>query len=160
MATSQEVINSVSASLKPFIEKTVPAQGLPASAYTDQEFWQTECETVLSHNWVCAGFAHELENPGDCVPTMVAGKPVMLVKNEKGEIAAFHNVCRHRCLTLVDEPKNVGKLIKCPYHAWAYDLDGHLRASPHFGGTDKHEFEGFERSEHSLFPIRVHVWHD
>ena len=152
--------NSVTAALEPFFEKTVPAQGLPASAYTSNDFWRSECETVLSQNWVCAGFAHELANPGDCIPTTVAGKPVMLIKNQEGEIAAFHNVCRHRCLTLVDEPKNVGKLIKCPYHAWAYDLDGQLRASPHFGGTDKHEFEGFDRSQNSLLPIRVHVWHD
>ncbi|MCP5082486.1 MAG: AsnC family transcriptional regulator [Alphaproteobacteria bacterium] len=44
---------------------------------------------------------------------------------------AFHNVCRHRCLQLVDQPKNAGKLIRCPYHAWAYDLSGKLRASPY-----------------------------
>ena len=67
----------------------------------------------------------------------VAEKPVLLVKNTNGNIVAFHNVCKHRCLKLVDQPKNVGKLISCPYHAWAFDLDGKLRASPFFGGVDK-----------------------
>jgi choline monooxygenase len=85
---------------------------------------------------------------------------VLLLKNRKSEITAFHNVCRHRCLTLVDQPKNVGKLIRCPYHAWAYNLDGALRASPHFGGPDQHQPEGFDPAENGLKPVRVHVWHD
>jgi len=25
---------------------------------------------------------------------------------------------------LVNEKKNVGKIVRCPYHSWAYDLDG------------------------------------
>ena len=139
---------------------TGPATGLPAGAYTDEQFWKTECETVLSQNWVCVGFAHELTKAGDCTPVTVADKPLLLVRNNKDEIAAFHNVCRHRCLKLVEEPKNVGKLLKCPYHAWAYDLDGALRASPHFGGTDKHQPEGFDPKESGLVPVRVTVWHD
>ncbi len=137
-----------------------PARGLPASAYTDEAFWQAECDTVLSRNWVCAGFAHELKEAGDAMPVSVAGWPLLLVRNTGGEIAAFHNVCRHRCLTLVDAPKNVGKLIRCPYHAWAYDLSGKLRASPHFGGMDDNQPEGFDPAENGLRPVRIAVWHD
>ncbi len=137
-----------------------PAHGLPAEAYTSDEFWRLECKTVLSRTWVCAGFAHELAKPGDIVPVTIAGKPIILVKNTSGEIAAFHNVCRHRCLKLVEEPGNVGKLIRCPYHAWAYDLDGALRASPHFGGENKDRPEGFDPAAHGLKPVRVTVWQD
>ena len=146
--------------LSAFKEQTGPARGLPAVAYTDETFWQLECETVLTKTWVCAGFAHELAKPGDVAPITVAGKPLLLVRNQAGEIAAFHNVCRHRCLQIVDAPKNVGKLIRCPYHAWAYDLNGALRASPHFGGTDNHRPEGFDPADHGLEPVRSVVWHD
>lgn len=137
-----------------------PAHGLPASAYTDDSFWRAECNTVLSRNWVCVGFAHELAEPGDAIPITVAGRPLLLVCNADGAIAGFHNVCRHRCLTLVDAPKNVGKLIRCPYHAWAYDLNGRLRASPHFGGMDEHRPEGFDPAANGLRPVRLVVWHD
>ena len=84
--------------LSAFHDQAGPKRGLPASAYTDDQFWQLECQTVLSKTWVCAGFAHELAKPGDVTPITVAGKPLLLVRNQKGEIAAFHNVCRHRCL--------------------------------------------------------------
>lgn len=143
-----------------FKDRPGPTKGLPASAYVDQEVWEAECKTVLSKNWVCVGFAHELQLAGDAVPVTLADQPLLLICNDKGEIRAFHNVCRHRCLTLVEVPKNVGKLIRCPYHAWAYDLDGKLRASPHFGGTDQHNVDGFDRAANGLVPVRTHVWHD
>ena len=111
-------------------------------------------------NWVCIGFVHDLNATGDVVPITVAGRPLLMVRNAQGEIGVFHNICRHRCLTLVDEPKNVGKLIRCPYHAWAYDLDGQLRAAPHFGGINQHETKGFDRKENGLVPVRSHVWRD
>ena len=93
-------------------------------------------------------------------PVTIAGKPLLLVRNGEGKIQAFHNICRHRCLTLVEEPQNVGKLIRCPYHAWAYDLDGQLRAAPHFGGPNDHKHEAFDMKANSLVPVRTHVWKD
>ena len=96
--------------------------GLPAKSYIDEDFWKKECETVLSNGWLFVGFAHELKKPGDVIPLFIANKPILLVLNNNNEITAFHNVCSHRCIKLVDEKKNVGKIIRCPYHAWSYDL--------------------------------------
>lgn len=146
--------------LHSFFEETAPRRGLPPEAYTQENFWCAERHTVFARNWVCIGFAHELRNVGDAVPVTIGGHPLVMVLNQSGEIGVFHNVCRHRCLMLVDQPKNVGKLIRCPYHAWAYDLDGHLRAAPHFGGINTQEPDGFVRAEHGLVPVRAQVWHD
>ncbi|MBG6173033.1 choline monooxygenase [Labrenzia sp. EL_208] len=146
--------------LEPFFEETSPRRGLPAAAYTDKEFWDAECMSVFTRNWICVGFVHELKVSGDAVPIKIAGHPLLLVRNKEGAIRAFHNVCRHRCLTLVEEPRNVGKLIRCPYHAWAYDLDGNLRASPHFGGVNEHFSKGFDRKQNGLVPVRTHIWND
>ena len=143
-----------------FWESGPPARGLPAEAYCHEEFWRLECETVLAQNWACVGFKHEFKKTGDVVPVTLAGRPLLLVRNAKGEIAAFHNVCRHRCLKLVDRPKNVGRVITCPYHTWAYGLDGALRSTPYAGGPDLHQLEGFDPSENGLFPVRVAVWQD
>ena len=134
--------------------------GLPAKSYTDENFWKKECSTVLSNGWLFVGFVHELKKSGDVVPLFIADKPILLIKNNNNEITAFHNVCSHRCLKLVDEKKNVGKIIRCPYHAWSYDLDGNLKAAPHVGGTDQHKPKGFNFAEHGLKSIRIHVWHD
>ena len=134
--------------------------GLPSAAYTDEKFLNLEANTVFAENWAFVGFVHELAKPGDILPVILAGKPIILVRNIKNEIVAFHNVCRHRCLKLVDEPKNTGKLIRCPYHSWTYDLDGKLISSPHFGGTDNHEPKGFDPKKYGLETIRIKLWHD
>ena len=83
--------------------------GLPAKSYTDENFWKKECKTVLSDGWLFVGFLHELKKPGDVIPLFIADKPILLVKNNNNEVAAFHNVCSHRCLKLVDEKKKCGK---------------------------------------------------
>ena len=134
--------------------------GLPPESYTDDGFWKKECNTVLSDDWLFVGLVHELKNPGDIIPLSIASKPIFLVKDLENKISAFHNVCSHRCLKLVDEKKNVGKIIKCPYHAWSYNLKGQLKAAPHIGGTNQHKPEGFNFSDHGLKPIRTHIWHD
>ena len=70
-------------------DKTI-ANGLPAQAYTDEEFWIKECKTVFADNWVFVGFAHELNSLGDVLPISVAGKPILLVKNRNGNIVALY----------------------------------------------------------------------
>ena len=134
--------------------------GLPSKSYTDQEFWEKECDTVLSEGWLFVGFVHEFLKSGDVIPSFIAGKPILLVKNNNKDITAFHNVCSHRCLKLVGEKKNVGKIIRCPYHSWTYNLEGKLIAAPHIGGINKHKPKGFKFLEHGLKPIRIHIWHD
>ena len=134
--------------------------GLSSSAYTDKLFWTKEAETVFANNWVFVGYKHEFNNVGDVIPINISDKPILLVKNNKDDIAAFHNVCSHRCIKLVDQPKNFKHIITCPYHAWAYDLDGKLVASPHFGGTNNHQPKNFNRNDHGLKSIRIKVWHD
>ena len=134
--------------------------GLPSSAYIDNAFWTKEAKTVFADNWVFVGYKHELNKIGDVIPINVSEQPILLVKNTKEEIVAFHNVCSHRCLKLIDQPKNVKKIISCPYHAWAYDLNGKLIASPHFGGTNNHKPKNFNRKNYGLKSIRIKVWHD
>ena len=118
--------------------------GYPQNPILMIVFWKKECNTVLSDDWLFVGLVHELKNPGDIIPLSIAGKPIFLVKDLENKISTFHNVCSHRCLKLVDEKKNVGKIIKCPYHAWSYNLKGQLKAAPHIGGTNQHKPEGFD----------------
>lgn len=147
-------------SLSSFWGDGSPKHGLPSLAYTDERFWLRECETVFSENWVCVGFAHELGKTGDIVPISVAGKPLLLVRDKEGVINCFHNACRHRCMTLADKPRNVGRTITCPYHAWSYGLDGRLRSAPYFNGRDKSQPLDPALAKEKLRPVRTAVWHD
>ena len=133
---------------------------LPAAAYTEQAFYDRECRTLWYDQWVFVGFAHEMAAPGDAVPVTVGKHPLLLIRDKTGEINAFHNVCRHRCAKLVDEPANLGRVLRCPYHAWVYGLDGKLRTAPHFGGPDLQFPEGFAREDFGLKAVRTALWED
>ena len=135
-------------------------RGLPALAYVSEDFWRLENEKLFPNSWVFVGFAHELAKPGDVVPVTVGGKPIFLIRNSRNEIGCYHNVCRHRCLKIIDKTANVGPRIRCPYHSWVYNLDGELQSTPYFGGPETHMPEDFDAKEQGLVPVRTGVWHD
>lgn len=137
-----------------------PPKGLPGAAYTSDRYLQRERETVFAKNWVCVALASDLPNPGDVMPASVAGIPIVLIRDRNHTIRAFHNICSHRGLQLVDKPCNVQGKIRCPYHSWAYGTDGSLKSTPHFGGYYKDSYEGFDRSTKGLAPIRCDQWLD
>ena len=137
------------------------ASGLPGVAYTSEAFLALENERIFSDSWVFAGFAHELSRPGDLTPVTVAGQPIVLVRDADLRVRAFHNVCRHRNLKLVDASGNAGRAIRCPYHSWTYGLDGALLVTPYFGGREPRAVPpGFDREQHGLVPVRSATWHD
>ncbi len=134
--------------------------GLPGEAYVSAEFMQIEHASLFSNNWVFVGYAHQLNRAGDVKPIQVAGLPLFLLRNQQGEIVAFHNVCRHRNLKLIDSEGNCGKLIRCPYHSWSYDLCGALKNAPYFGGTTQALPDDFKYEDHGLMSLNCEVWHD
>ncbi|MEQ8264593.1 aromatic ring-hydroxylating dioxygenase subunit alpha [Pseudohaliea sp.] len=70
----------------------------------------------------------------------------------------FENACVHRGSVLAVEPRRCRRNIVCPYHSWAYDLDGTLIRTPHAGGAGKHTPCDFDAKEFSLKEIRSATW--
>jgi len=134
--------------------------GLNQAAYSSEDFFRLEQQRVFAKGWVFVGFAHEFTEAGSCVPIDVAGQPLLIMTNEQNQINVFHNICRHRGVKLVTERCTAVQSISCPYHAWAYDLNGKLEASPHFGGFRQQEVPGFSRVDYGLKPVRHYQWHD
>lgn len=134
--------------------------GLRADAYTSPEYFKREQQMLFSRYWVCVGVASDVLTPGDVYPTEVASIPIVLVRDRHHTIQAFHNVCSHRGLQLVNSPCNVKGNLRCPYHSWTYRLDGSLKSTPHFGGYHKDSYDGFDRVSKGLSPIRCEQWLD
>lgn len=112
-----------------------PAWTLPASWYRDPDLFERERREVFARHWMLFTWSGRLARPGDYVAGTVAGFPVFAVRGEDGVVRAFHNVCRHRAAQLVaDGEGRCGKQVVCPYHSWAYGLDGRLRKATDFGG--------------------------
>ncbi|MDE0037283.1 MAG: aromatic ring-hydroxylating dioxygenase subunit alpha [Gammaproteobacteria bacterium] len=129
-----------------------PNRALPASAYRDQAWLRAEKETIWHGDWVFVATEDALPVPGDQLPVVVGDQPVLLLRNQAGELTALSNLCAHRGTLLVESPTN-SKRIQCPYHAWTYDDTGRLLAVP-FAPTDT-----IDKASHCLPAYRVASWH-
>ena len=94
----------------------------------------------VRRTWQYAGPAELVAEPGSYLATRVGHAPVVIVRDEDGELRGFVNVCRHRA-HLVATGHGKRKALQCPYHAWTYGLDGCLRKAPR---SDREP--GFDRS--------------
>ena len=142
---------SLAQSLAPFGHSIT----LPAEAYTDESVFRWEQDRFLDRSWVCVGRSDDLHDPGDQRAVPLGRESVLLVRGEDGVLRAFYNVCRHRGHELLPVGGEArGRFVRCPYHAWAYGLDGELRGAPGFGKA-----EGFDKTEHPLVSMRIVQWH-
>jgi choline monooxygenase len=128
------------------------ASALPGHMYTSTAMFQAEMEHIHLRSWFFVGLADELPMPGDYRAIDTVGGPVILLRDQSSELRAFANCCRHRGSLLLTGSGNV-RVLRCPYHAWAYRLDGALFAAPAMDRT-----EGFDRSAHGLAPVRLEQW--
>jgi len=115
---------------------------LAGEYFTSEEIFRREQERIFSRRWLYAGHVGELRQPGSYFLFELGNECVILLRDGGGEVRALHNVCRHRGSRLCLEPAGeLGRSIRCPYHAWTYELDGRLRAAPNMA-----EVAGFERA--------------
>jgi len=127
---------------------------LPARYYTDPDHYRAELEWFFFGMWFHAARAHEIPGPGDFVVREIAGESLILVRDDRGALEAFYNVCRHRGTRLTEQPSGrFAAKIQCPYHAWTYDLCGNLVAAPRMD-----DVPGFRLDDYPLYRITVALW--
>jgi phenylpropionate dioxygenase-like ring-hydroxylating dioxygenase large terminal subunit len=128
------------------------AQAMPKSVYVSEAFARAEQEHIFGREWLCAGRAEALPNPGDYMTMEISGEPVIILRDRDGALRGLSNVCRHRMSTLLDGRGNTRSIV-CPYHAWTYNLDGSLRGAPAMARN-----ESFCKEDVKLPAIRVEDW--
>lgn len=135
------------------------ARGLPGAFY-GEAFYELEKKALFPGSWSIVAVGAAIPDPGDVLPLDFVGFPIILVRGKDGAIKAFHNICRHRAIRLVSEPCKGMSRMRCPWHSWAYDLEGNLLAMPELGGPKTSRVDGFEKAELGLKPIPVGRWLD
>jgi len=146
--------------IKKVMQPVATAHGLPNAFYADPAVHEEEKKLVFHDNWTCIGFGKDVPEPGDACPVSHLGVPLAMVRGQDDTLRVFQNVCRHRGMILIDEPKKLKGVISCPYHAWCYELNGELRATPHVGGPGKNVDPHIDRATLGLIEVRSHVWMD
>src|SRR5205823_1492077 len=163
--SGMDFAKSVSAGSEPsaLSVPTQPANAFPASPqvepgaaltprlYLDPGLIAAEQELIFERTWQLAGHVASLPKPGSYKTASAGNQPVLVIRDEDGELRAYRNICRHRGSRLLSGEGQCKGAIRCRYHGWTYRFDGTLIGVPEaraFG-------ERLDKSALGLLPVRV-----
>lgn len=114
------------------MEQTIHWRGpgltrVPFEVYSDPELAGQEQERIFrgaTWNYLCLDA--ELAEGGSFRTTFAGETPVVVVKDDDGEIYAFENRCAHRGALIALEKSGKVENFQCVYHAWSYNRQGDL----------------------------------
>ena len=103
---------------------------VPAKRYYSPDFHEREMEQLWKHVWQMACHEDDLPGVGDYVPYEIGELSFLIVRSAPDEFKAFRNACLHRGRRLKERPGKQVHEIRCPFHSWAWRLDGSLKEIP------------------------------
>ncbi len=128
---------------------------LPSAAYWSVPDYERDLELIWYSNWIMVCREADLSQPLAYRVFSVGSQQVLVLRDDRGELQAFHNTCRHRGSQLCRESEGrlKARLLTCPYHAWSYSLRGELVRVP-----SKSLPEGFNKADYPLYPVALSLW--
>ncbi|WP_293751546.1 SRPBCC family protein [uncultured Paraglaciecola sp.] len=118
----------------------------PVDNYRSKKRLDAELK-ILQNRTIVFCPSSALTKSGDYIARDVAGIPLITVRGLDGKVRAFRNACRHRGVQ-VAQGTGCARALVCPYHGWAYSLDGSLKSIPH-----EHGFPDVDKATRGLVAV-------
>ena len=128
------------------------AHSFPAEMYTSETVYKLEQEQVFGKRWLYVGHISQIESPGSYFTINIVEQPLLIVHDLDGTLRGFFNICTHRAGPVASGSGKCNRFT-CQYHAWTFDLQGNLKATPFMENS-----ENFNHSNYGLKPIQVDAW--
>jgi phenylpropionate dioxygenase-like ring-hydroxylating dioxygenase large terminal subunit len=134
---------------------------VPYRLYSDPDIYALEQERIFRGpvwNFLCLEI--DIPDPGDFKTSFVGEIPVVVTRDQNGDIHAMVNRCAHKGALVCLQERGNRNTLCCVYHAWTYDLEGKLKGVAFRngirgkGGMPK----DFDPAEHRMEPLRVEVY--
>jgi choline monooxygenase len=132
------------------------ASPLPGWCYVSEEWYAREMETLFRKDWLCVGRAEQIPKAGDFFSIELLRHPLIVVRDEKGQVRVHSAVCRHRGAVITEGVGHCRAFV-CPYHTWTYSLSGALVSTPG-SPPPMAGAEGFSSRDYALTPVRAEMW--
>lgn len=134
--------------IRTLLEERRPGHALPQAFYREPDIFEFDLEAIHARSWIQAGMEVELPEAGSTLALPIGRTPIVIVRGRDGVLRGFYNSCRHRGAQICENGRSRRPRLVCPYHQWAYDLEGRLVHAARMG-------EDFDPAEHGLIPVHV-----
>ncbi len=142
----------VPAALRDSTETYLGSDDLPVERYTSREFFDLEVEKMWRKTWQIACRENRLKETGDYYVYDIVNDSILLTRTESGEIKGYYNSCLHRGRALKRGSGNADNL-RCPYHGWAWNLDGEFDGAP-----CQWDFPHIKDEDNKLPEVKIATW--
>ena len=150
MSTSTSSTSAPSPTSTASAAPEIPA-ALSPRHYLDPALLEAEQRLIFERTWQLAGHIGSLPQTGSYITARAGSQPVLVVRDEDGELRAYRNVCRHRGSRLLSGSGQCKAAIRCRYHGWTYKLDGQMIGAPEALAFGKR----LDKPSLGLIPARV-----
>lgn len=131
---------------------------VPYWVYSDPNVFEDEQKKIFrGPTWSFVGLDVEIPNAFDWKASYIGETPVIMTRNEDGEIHVWVNRCAHRGALICRKPRGNNRTHECVYHQWSYDPTGNLIGVPFrkgVGGRGGYPPE-FDMKTHGAQVLRV-----
>ena len=126
---------------------------IPVEGYYTREAFDQERDKLWPRAWQWACREEHIPEIGDSYLYEIVGYSILVVRTKRG-IKAYFNSCLHRSTKFVTgEGQKQLKQIRCPFHGWAWKLDGSLLNIP-----CAWDFPHVDPEKFALPEVRVGLW--
>jgi phenylpropionate dioxygenase-like ring-hydroxylating dioxygenase large terminal subunit len=105
-----------------------------SDVYVEPEIFALELDRIFHRTWIYLGHEATIPEPGDYCTTTLGTQPVIVSRDDEGEIHVLLNRCAHRGSVVCREERGHARTFRCPYHGWVYRNDGALMGAAQRSG--------------------------
>ncbi|MDH4297683.1 MAG: aromatic ring-hydroxylating dioxygenase subunit alpha [Cyclobacteriaceae bacterium] len=111
------------------------AKTISTDFYLEAAYFELAKEKIFSRTWHFVGDNDQVKDSGWITPVTLLEKyldePLLLSRDDAGELHCISNVCTHRGNLLIERPCKLHD-IRCKYHGRRFNLDGKFISMPEF----------------------------
>lgn len=137
----------------PMIQNLVNGQRgeISREIFVNEDIYQQERERVFGRAWLYIGHESQVKEPGDFILSRMGEESVIMTRDRAGAIQVMLNSCRHRGMRVCRYDEGHTEKFYCPYHGWAYNLDGVLSHVTEF--DTEYQKQDFKWEEWGLIKV-------
>lgn len=129
---------------------------VPKQIFVREDVYREELTRIFyGAEWHPIAHASEIPNVGDFRTTALGEIPLLVTRDEEGEINVMYNSCSHRGAQVEVGSSGNKRRFECPYHRWSFSTRGELIGCSLKPG----EAGSFSRANYPLAKPRIAIVH-